>query len=133
MKLSPNFTLEEATRSQTAIRRGIDNSPPKAVLANMILAADRMEKVREICGGRVVIVSSWYRSPDLNKAVGGAKSSDHQTGFAVDFRVAGLTVPATVAMIKKSGLKYDQLINEFGRWVHLSFGPRMRQETFKIG
>ncbi len=133
MQLSPHFSLHEATTSQTATRKGWNNLPDDATLANMIVAADRLEKVRALFGGAPVFVSSWYRSPQLNRTVGGAKTSDHMTGFAIDFKVSGVTVAAAVEKIKKSGIKFDQLINEYGQWVHISFGPRMRQEAFKIG
>lgn len=133
MQLSPHFSLLEATTSQTAARKRWNNEPPENVLENMIIAADRLEKVRALFGGVPISVSSWYRSPQLNKAVGGAKNSSHMTGFAIDLNVTGVSVAAAVLKIKTSGIKFDQLINEYGRWVHISFAPALRQQVLKIG
>ena len=82
--LTANFSLIEFTHSNTAKRRGIDNTPPPAVLVRLRHTAKMMEVVRSILGAPVM-VSSGYRSPDLNVAVGGSRTSDHVTGNAVDF------------------------------------------------
>lgn len=133
MQLSEHFTLAEAIRSETAQRRGIDNTPPPDILENMKIAADGMELVREICGNRPVIVSSWYRSPALNRAIGGSKTSDHMTGYAIDFTIPGFGSPFDVAdMIERSDIRYDQLIHEKRRWVHISFAPKMRLQTLTL-
>lgn len=131
MLLSPNFSLLEATTSQTAVRKGWNNEPNDAVLANMIIAADRMEKVRALFGGRAIMVSSWYRCPKLQDWLN--SKGDHGTGFCIDFKVQGESIAAAVNKIKTSGIRFDQLINEYSRWVHISFHPKMRQSTFKIG
>ncbi len=133
MNLSPHFNLLEATFSQTATRKGWNNNPDDVTLAAMIMAADRLEKVRALFGGKPLNVSSWYRSKQLNKAIGGAKQSAHMSGHAIDFTIKGHSVQATVAAIAKSGIKFDQLINEYGRWVHISFAPALRQQVLKIG
>lgn len=133
MRLSPHFTLAELTASQTAARRGIDNSPPPEIVANLQATAGGMEKVREILGDQVITVSSGYRSPELNKAVGGSVGSAHRTGHAVDFNCYGFGSPLEVCeAIARSGLHYDQLIHEFGRWVHISFDPRGRRQNLTI-
>lgn len=132
MKLSDNFTLEEATFSQTAIRKGIKNEPDTVTIARMKIAANGMEKVRRLLQCPI-IVSSWYRSPKLNTAIGGAKNSDHKLGYAVDFKTHKHSIDVIFNAIKNSDIEYDQLINEYGRWIHISFSPRKRRMAFRIG
>lgn len=133
MNLSLHFTLEEATHSDTAIRQGIDNQPSTLQLENMKLAALGMEKVRDELGGKGITVNSWLRLPAVNVAVGGSKVSSHMDGWAVDFTCPGFGNTLAVAKaIEASGIKYDQIIHEFGRWVHISFAPEMRQQKLTI-
>lgn len=120
MNLSPHFTLEELIATQ---HRGIDNSPPPDVLANLGFTAKNLEAVRAYLGCPIII-SSGYRCPELNKAVGGQPKSQHLTGQAVDFIAPGFGPPrAVAARLKDSGIGWDQLIVEFDRWVHISFAP----------
>ena len=111
MKLSEYFTLEEMTLSQEAVRRGLKNIPsPKRK--------------------GIVIVSSGYRSKQLNDAIHGAKNSQHCTGQAADFIVQGINIDDLFLCIKKSGILYDQLINEFGQWIHVSYlGETSRNQS----
>lgn len=133
-QLSPHFTLAELTFSQTAARKGIDNTPPPEILAVLRHTAEGMEAVRAALGGKVISVSSGYRSPALNVAVGGAATSAHSTGHAVDFNCHGFGSPLEVCRaLAASGIQYDQLIHEFGRWVHISFAPRLRGQQLTIG
>jgi phytoene dehydrogenase-like protein len=84
-----------------------------------------MEKVREILGNVAITINSGYRSPDVNRKVGGTSNSSHTYGYAVDFTAYGHT-PLTISnILSKSNLKFDQLIYE-KTWVHISFDPRMR-------
>lgn len=132
MNLSPHFTLAEMTVSETAARRGIDNDPPPDVVERLKHTALGLEAVR-IRLGAPIVVSSGYRSPELNVAVGGSKNSDHTRGDAADFICQGFGAPSTiVSALKDSGIQFDQLIEEFGRWVHISFGPRMRGQVLRI-
>lgn len=125
--LSAHFTLEEAVTSQTASRLGIDNDPPLDVVLNMKQAALGMELVRQLLG-QPIHVNSWYRSPELNKAVGGNPTSDHLTGFAVDFICPTFGKPESiVSEIVKSNINFKQVIYEFGSWVHISFNGAQRQ------
>lgn len=133
MKLSPHFTLEEMTFSQTAKRRGIGNVPPQYVIDRIVTVAEKMERVRIICGDRPITVTSGYRSPLLNKTIGSKPTSAHPEGYAVDFRVNGLSVKEIISLIEDSAIKFDQLINEYGSWVHISFDPRNRRQVFTIG
>lgn len=133
MNLSPHFTLAEAIASQTAARRGWDNNPPQAVLANMKIAAQGMEKARAILNNKPILISSWYRSPQLNKAVKGAKNSAHMTGWAIDFICPGFSnVRDVCRTLAYSGLGFDQIIYEFDSWCHISFDPQARGEVLTI-
>ena len=133
MRLSDHFTLAEFTASQTAARKGIKNQPSAEILERLKSTAANMEKVRAVLG-KPVTVSSAYRSPALNKAVGGSPSSAHVQGYAVDFNCHAFGSPLEVARtIQGAGIQYDQLIHEFGSWVHISFDPRMRSMELTIG
>jgi hypothetical protein len=135
MKLGKHFTLAEFTASQTAARRGISNAPDDAAIAWLRQLVQRiLDPLREHLG-RPVVISSGYRSPALNKAIGGSTTSQHCLGQAADITVPGMTVPDLVATIRKLGLPFDQLIDEFsdggGGWVHVSYGPRKRRQVLK--
>lgn len=119
--LSPNFTLEELVFSSTAISRNINNSPNSLVEANLVILAQNLELVRGLLG-TPILISSGYRSPELNKAVKGAASSQHVLGQAVDFTSPKFGTPRQIIeKIKGSNIEYDQLILEFDKWVHISF------------
>jgi len=123
---SEYFTLEELTFSQTATRRGIDNVPEGAILARLEDTALQFDEVRELLG-HPIRVSSGYRSPALNRVIGGVDSSHHTQGWAVDFTCPKFGTPYAVAKaIEKSGIPFDQLIYE-GTWVHISFKPGNRR------
>ncbi len=125
MNLSPHFTREEAIFSSTAMRNGIDNAPPAEILANMGEAAGHLELVRVLLS-RAIHVDSWYRCPALNKAVGGAASSAHMQGWAIDFICPEFGTPLEIVhAIQAEGIAFDQCIQE-GNWVHISFDPQMR-------
>lgn len=127
--LSPHFSLEELTQSDTGARLRLDNTPPAEVLKVLRNTAVRMEAVRELLGRRVISVNSGYRSPEVNKAVGGAATSAHVLGYAVDFNCWSCGSPLKVCrLIDASNLEFDQLIEE-GTWVHISFDPRMRGQV----
>jgi zinc D-Ala-D-Ala carboxypeptidase len=125
--LSAHFTLEEATLSQTASRLGIDNDPTLDVVLNMKQAALGMELVRQLLG-QPIHINSWFRCPELNKAVGSKPTSDHITGFAVDFTCPTFGTPeAIVREILKSNIDFKQVIYEFDSWVHIAFNGMQRQ------
>jgi hypothetical protein len=138
MQLSPHFSLDELTLSATAVRAGVSNRPPPLVITALTDTAARMETVRTLLGGRTIAVSSGYRGPALNRLVGGAKGSAHLTGRAVDFNCRGFGSPLEVCRAlsrarAEGRLAYDQLIHEYGRWIHISFDPRMRGEDLSLG
>lgn len=121
VQLTPNFTLSELIESDTAERLGIDNVPNSpTVLENLYKVAVLLEEVRKACGNRPVVVSSGYRSPRLNRHIGGSANSDHMRGEAADFRVPGFGTPLQVARaIIAAKIKFGQLIFE-GTWLHIS-------------
>lgn len=128
MNLSQHFTLEEACFSPTATRLGINNTPSAEVIETMKSAADQLEAVRNLMRGPLH-VDSWYRCQALNSAVNGSVTSDHLNGSSIDFICPSFGSPIDIVMaIAKSGIKFDQLIQE-GAWVHISFATTMRQEV----
>lgn len=135
--ISANFYLEEFVLSQTATRKKIDNTPDPATLSNLRRLAQTLEVVRSALGDVPIIISSAYRSKELNKVVGGAKNSAHLIGCAVDFTAPKFgTVLATAKAASKCGIEYDQIIYEYGHWVHLAI-PELdiiaRSELLSIG
>lgn len=130
MNLSDHFSLEEATYSETAIRLGINNQPNDQQLGNMRAAAAQLEAVRAVSGP--LRVNSWLRLPDVNVAVGGSKVSSHMDGWAIDCSSSAHTPYELCQLVKKAGIKFDQMIHEYGRWMHISFAPAMRQQELTI-
>ena len=127
MKLSENFSLAEMIRSQSAIKHKIDNTPSEDHLENLKrLCEEVLEPIRELIN-QPMRVTSGYRSPALNKIVGGSKTSQHSQGLACDFVVDGADLLAIAKLIAESEIPYDQLIAEdFDgtniRWIHVSGG-----------
>ncbi|WP_423379547.1 D-Ala-D-Ala carboxypeptidase family metallohydrolase [Burkholderia sp. LMG 32019] len=121
--LTAHFTLEELTASDAARRRGIDNTPSAAVTANLRRTAETLERVRDVLGGRPVIITSGYRAAALNHAVGGVPSSAHLSGLAADFVCPKFGMPLDICRaIAASTIEFDQLIQE-GTWVHIGLAP----------
>lgn len=119
MKLSPNFSLEELTRSDYAARHGLDNTPDAKALENLKRLAELLEQVRAVCNTPIV-VSSGYRAPVVNAGVGGSKTSQHMLGCAADIRALRMSVNDLMRKVVNSTVKYDQIIKEFDSWVHIS-------------
>lgn len=130
MNLSEHFTLDEATYSETAIRMNINNQPDEQQMANMKSAAEKLEAVRNVTGA--LRVNSWLRLPDVNVAVGGSKVSSHMDGWAIDCSSSVHTPYEVCQLVIKAGIKFDQMIHEYGRWMHISFAPEMRQQELTI-
>ena len=135
MKLSENFSLQELTKSQTATRKGIDNTPSEEHQENLkSLCTNVLQPVREHFG-RVVTVSSGYRSPELCTAIGSKTTSQHAKGEAADFEIFGVSNKELSDWIHYN-TQYDQLILEYWNesdpnsgWVHCSYsqGKNRRQ------
>ncbi|MGH8487167.1 MAG: D-Ala-D-Ala carboxypeptidase family metallohydrolase [Pseudomonas sp.] len=128
MHLTEHFTLEEMTTSETAARQGIANIPDEPATNNLLRLCALLEQVRSLVG-RPVLISSGYRSPAVNKIVGGSINSKHCLGLAADIIVPGFTASRLAHAISDSSLSFDQLILEYDQWVHLglSDGPLRRQ------
>lgn len=129
MQITEHFSLKELTRSETARRLGLQNTPPSAEMANIQYTAEQLEKIRAYVG-RAIIVTSCFRSERVNKAVGGSPTSAHRFGLAADCDAIGLTSLAfakeIIKMRDEGKIKFDQLILEFpergdGAWVHIGF------------
>ena len=126
MKLSRNFSLSEFTKSSSALRLGIDNTPEGEHLeAAKLLFESVVQPVRDEFG--LTVINSGYRCPALNEAIGGAKTSQHCKGEAADIEVPG-TANIVVAKWIQNFLEFDQLILEFyskndpsAGWVHVSY------------
>lgn len=142
MKISPNLNLAEITRSDTAKRHGIDNTPTAEHLENFKLLADKVfEPIREHFK-TPIFISSGYRSKELNAFIKGSTSSQHCTGQAIDIDMDGSNGEVTNRMVFdfiKNKLDFDQLIWEFGTdfnpdWVHVSYvkGKNRKQKLKAI-
>ena len=129
MNLTKNFTLSEMTKSETALRHDMDNSPDQTAISNLqVLAVHVLQPVRDHYG-KGVKVNSGFRHPEVNAKVGGSKTSDHCKGMAADIEIPG--VPnAELAEWIRSNLPFTQVILEFytqgvpdSGWVHVSYDP----------
>lgn len=127
MNLTANFSLHEMTKSETALRKGMPNEPTEADIANLKLLAEKVLQPLRDHYGVGIKINSGYRSPDVNAAVGGSRTSDHCKGQAADIEIAGIP-NATLAQYIKDSLQYTQLILEFytpgipdSGWVHVSY------------
>lgn len=127
MQLSEHFTLEEFTLSQVAMRQAIANLPNADQVENLKRLAALLEAARKALDNAPIIISSGFRSVRLNLAVGGSRNSYHMKGQAVDFIAPAFGNVVEVARrISESGLLFDQLIVEYGRWVHLGIADSGR-------
>ena len=134
-----HFSMRELIKSPTAQRLDIDNEPTDAVKANLTALVEHiLDPLRESWGAPIVVTSG-YRSPQLNKAVHGAKSSQHMLGQAADIHAMSDS-PAEnrklLDLIIKLGLPFDKLINEYPNkkmqpdWIHVSYSPMNRRQKF---
>jgi hypothetical protein len=135
MQLSEHLSLAEVTKSDTAKRRGVSNMPTEAHIANFKLLAENIFEPIRNHFGKPIFISSGYRSSELNKAIGGAASSQHCQGEAIDIDMDGRPGGVTNKMVFdfiKENLNFDQLIWEFGTdanpdWVHVSYESTGKQ------
>jgi hypothetical protein len=118
VKLSEHFSLAELHASQTATRRGIDNTPPPAARAELRRLVGLILQPLRTDLQRPIVVSSGYRSPVLNERIGGAAKSAHVQGRAADISVPGMPITDVCRRIAALRLPYRQLIHE-GTWVHV--------------
>ena len=129
MQLTENFSLAEMIKSETALRLGMDNTPPEEVVNNLRTLCEHVLQPLRIAYGRGIKVNSGYRAPEVNAAVGGSKTSDHCRGQAADIEIPG--VPNyDLALYISQYFYFTQLILEFytpgvpdSGWVHVSYDP----------
>lgn len=128
-----NFSISELTHSDKAVQMNINNMADLNSLDCLLnLICYVLQPIRDKVG-KPIIISSGFRNPQVNKLVGGVSTSQHCKGQAADFNIQGMTVKAAVDFIKKSGIEYDQLINEYDKWVHISFNKgHNRKQCFDI-
>ena len=115
--LSPHFTLEELTVTD---HREFNNEPNDHEKNNLKRVAELLEQVKELLGGKPIMVNSAFRSKQVNDAVGSKDSSQHRIGCAADIRVPSMTPDEVVKAIIASDIPFDQIIREFDRWTHIS-------------
>lgn len=117
MNLTDHFTLEELTHTD---HRELDNTPNDLEIENLKRLAHFLEAIKQVLGGKPIMVNSAFRSEAVNTAVGSKNTSQHRVGCAADIRVPGMTPDEVVKAVMRSGLEYDQIIREFDRWTHVS-------------
>ena len=136
-QLSPHFTVEEFSQSQTAARLGINNDIPLELYAPAKRTAEGLEQVRLLLRSHPIHISSGYRCLALNAALGSKNTSQHVKAEAVDFTCPTFgSVDRIVRAIVGSTIKYDQVIREFdkygGGWVHISFSDKPKRQALII-
>jgi len=124
MQLTANFSLAELTVTD----RNMPNVPNEAEVASLRLLAEMILQPLRDALGKPVRVNSAFRSEAVNRAVGGTATSQHRLGQAADIHVPGMTSVEVAKKIVALGLPFDQVIEEFGSWVHVSYGPRRRRQ-----
>lgn len=141
MNLTDHFTLEEMVLSETAARLGLDNTPSPEIIASLTRTCQYLEQVRSCAKtvygtDKVIMVTSGYRSQQVNASVGGKPTSYHCFGLAADIHCPGVPVLDLAKTIEAKLTGYDQLIHEFGAWVHVGLpfiGSTPRHQSLTIG
>ena len=129
MNLTEHFTLAELT---TTSHRQFDNTPNDAEMANLVLLAEFLEKVKMYLDGKPIMINSAFRSKQVNDSVGSKDTSQHRTGSAADIRVPGMSPDAVVRALVASDLPFDQVIREFDSWTHVSIADKPRKQALVI-
>lgn len=131
MSLGKYFTIKEMTRSDAAERLKIANTYTQAEYNNLKALVENILDPLRTKVGKSITINSGFRNEQVNRAVGGAATSQHRFGQAADLVIEGMTTREIVNLIVDMKLPYDQLIEEFGSWVHVSFSTRNRREVLQ--
>jgi len=138
MKLTPHFSLSELTKSQTALRMGLDNNPNEEQMESLLALCENVLEPVRVHWDKPVVVNSGFRALPVNRAIGSKDTSQHAKGEAADIEIPGVDNQDLYRWIAQS-LEFDQLILEFytgepaSGWVHVSYvGDDNRNETLRI-
>ena len=137
MKLSSNFTLSELITSQTATRKGLDNIPSALGIECLkVLCTELLQPIRDIVA-KPITINSGYRSPAVNAAVGGSHTSAHKYGYAADINCYAYGTPKQFAALivkelRARNIKFDQVILEFGQWVHVAIYNQDKKQRGQV-
>ncbi len=134
VQLSEHFTLQEMVFSDYAMRNGVDNTPPDAVVVQLTLLCKLVLEPVRLFFNRPIIITSGYRSPEVNFGIGGSPTSQHPLGQAADLHILDLpNLSAIKAINNLQGVHFDQLIYEFGPdgWVHISRSQTPRRQLLR--
>ena len=127
-----NFSISELCHSDNAINAGIDNTPSIKETDNLLnLIFYCLQPIRDKLN-KPMIITSGFRNPKVNFLAGGAINSNHLTGCAADFHVPGMTIQQVIDFILKLGIEFDELGNEYNKWVHIAYRKgNNRRKVFK--
>lgn len=127
-----NFKMSELIYSEKAVENNINNMPDINSMDNMLdLIFHCLQPVRDLIK-KPMIITSGFRNPIVNRLANGEENSQHKTGQAADFIIKGMTPAQIVDVIRKSNIDYDQLINEYDSWVHISYNKgKNRKQVLK--
>ncbi|MBQ8636029.1 DUF882 domain-containing protein [bacterium] len=124
-----NFKMSELIHSDIAIQNNFNNMPDINSLDNMLeLVFYCLQPIRDLIK-KPMIITSGYRSQQVNFLAGGAFNSQHKEGKAADFKIKGMTPKEIIEIIENSDIEYDQLINEYDKWVHVSFDNKHNRKS----
>lgn len=132
IKLTANFSLEEMLISDTAVRKGIQEqfNPPQQVIDNLTALCENILQPLRNEVPNIIRITSGYRCEKVNKAIGGAKTSQHIEGKAADHTIEGMTVEQLFRYYYEHGYDVDQCIQEFDSWVHVSYNGGKNRNQF---
>ena len=127
--LTPHFTLEELTYSKNAAIAKIDNKPSQQHIEALTLLCIKVLEPLRVIVDAPIIVTSGFRNPAVNRLARGSRNSQHTKGEATDIKVKGIGIQELFELICKSDLPFDQVIQEFDQWIHISFSVKRQRRS----